>query len=81
MGWWEHFGFAPYGKFWRKSRRMFHQEFRHDAVKNLHPEQLKARDELLRRLLDTPERWMEHLRQCVPRFLPVFCILLTVTLT
>ncbi|KZP22537.1 cytochrome P450 [Athelia psychrophila] len=66
MGWCNNVVFLPYGDFWRASRRIMHQECKPLAVHNFHPGQIKATRQLLRRLLDSPDLWLEHLKQQVP---------------
>lgn len=51
-----------YGEVWRAHRRPFHQTFEGTAHKQHQPYQVKAVHELLGRLLDSPQRWNEHLR-------------------
>lgn len=53
----------PYGAFWRAHRRLVRQAFEGTARKEHQPHQVKAVHELPGRLLDTPQRWNEHLRQ------------------
>ncbi len=54
-----------YGEDWRERRRVFHQYFHPNATKNYRPRELKVARELLRRLLESPDDFMVHLRQCV----------------
>ncbi|KZP22542.1 cytochrome P450 [Athelia psychrophila] len=63
MGWGNNVVFSSYGDFWRASRKVMHQEFKPLAVHNFHPGQIKAVRQLLRRLLDSPDLWLEHLKQ------------------
>lgn len=65
MGWKFAFSFLPNNEIWRSRRHRFHQEFNPKAALRFRPQQLKSTYELLRRLLDTPEDWMQHLRQYV----------------
>lgn len=60
-----HFVFMGYGESWRERRRVFHQYFHPNATKNYRPRELKVARELLRRLLESPDDFMVHLRQCV----------------
>ncbi|KAI0772313.1 cytochrome P450 [Trametes elegans] len=57
-----HFVFMGYGESWRERRRVFHQYFHPNAVTNYRPRELKVARELLRRLLETPDDFMVHLR-------------------
>ncbi|KAF7288971.1 Cytochrome P450 [Mycena indigotica] len=62
MGWNFNFAFMKYGERWRKLRKLFHQHFNAEGVIRYHPQQRAACHELLRRLLDDPERFLGHLR-------------------
>ncbi|RPD63476.1 cytochrome P450 [Lentinus tigrinus ALCF2SS1-6] len=57
-----HFVFMGYGESWRERRRVFHQYFHPNATKNYRPRELKVARELLRRLLESPDDFMVHLR-------------------
>nr|BED42963.1 cytochrome P450 monooxygenase [Trametes versicolor] len=57
-----HFVFMGYGDSWRERRRVFHQYFHPNAATNYRPRELKVARELLRRLLQTPDEFMVHLR-------------------
>ncbi|KAF8546671.1 cytochrome P450 [Imleria badia] len=50
----------PYGDRWRLHRRFFHQTFRIDAVRRLLPHQHHRSCQFLRRLLQTPEQFADH---------------------
>ncbi|KAF7975318.1 hypothetical protein HWV62_9741 [Athelia sp. TMB] len=54
--------FLPYGDLWRASRRVIHQEFKPLATQQYNPSQTKATRDLLHRLLESPDRWLEHLK-------------------
>ncbi|THH17674.1 hypothetical protein EW146_g3176 [Bondarzewia mesenterica] len=54
--------FIPYGPRWRAIRKAFHGHFHPTATLQYQPMELKASHELLRRLLDKPEEFVEHLR-------------------
>lgn len=54
-----------YGPWWRRHRRAFHQFFNPNAIKQLRPMQRSQVNHFLHRLLDTPEQFTEHIRQCV----------------
>lgn len=55
----------PYGDRWRLHRRFFHQTFRIDAVRRLLPYQHRRSCQLLRRLLDAPEQFPDHVFEYV----------------
>ncbi|THH14927.1 hypothetical protein EW146_g5475 [Bondarzewia mesenterica] len=55
-------GFVSYGQRWRDMRKAFHQYFHPTATLQYHPIEERATVELLQRLLDTPEDFIEHLR-------------------
>ncbi|KAI0743064.1 cytochrome P450 [Daedaleopsis nitida] len=57
-----HFVFMGYGDDWRERRRVFHQYFHPNAAVNYRPRSLKVARELLRRLLESPDDFMVHLR-------------------
>ncbi|GLB41181.1 putative cytochrome p450 [Lyophyllum shimeji] len=62
MGWDWTFGHMPYGERWKAHRRMFHRQFQ-QSVAHIHwPVQRKEAHSLMRRLLDSPDNLMEHLR-------------------
>lgn len=46
----------------RQQRRFFHQEFNETAVKRFFPAQLAAAHILLRRLVHSPDDYMEHIK-------------------
>ncbi|KAI9567539.1 cytochrome P450 [Boletus coccyginus] len=52
--------FLEYGDTWRLHRRFFHQTFRSEAVHRFVPLQHRKSCQLLRRLLDSPDRFSEH---------------------
>lgn len=53
----------PYGNYWAQHIKLFKQELNPTGSARFYPYQIKAYHELLRRLLDSPERFLEHLRQ------------------
>ncbi|KAI0651028.1 cytochrome P450 [Trametes meyenii] len=57
-----HFVFMGYGDSWRERRRVFHQYFHPNAATHYRPREIKVARELLRRLLETPDDFMIHLR-------------------
>ncbi|KAK0486576.1 cytochrome P450 [Armillaria novae-zelandiae] len=62
MGWDFSFGLMEYGNEWRAQRRLFQQEFNLIAVERYHQCELKATHELLRRLLEEPNKFIKHIR-------------------
>lgn len=64
LGW--SLGFAPYNEWWKNSRRLFHKHFQLSTVSQFRPKQTKATHGFLQRLLDSPERFREHMQLCVP---------------
>ncbi|KIJ97235.1 hypothetical protein K443DRAFT_257636 [Laccaria amethystina LaAM-08-1] len=52
----------PYGTAWRRHRRAFHEHFHLNAVHKYVPIITKETQALLRRLLETPECFMDHIR-------------------
>ncbi|KAG7440108.1 cytochrome P450 [Guyanagaster necrorhizus] len=62
MGWDFSFGLMEYGNEWRAQRRLFQQEFNPTAAERYRPCELKATHELLRRLLDDPNKFIAHIR-------------------
>ena len=63
-------GLLPYGEGWRRHRRSFHQYFNQNAVSKYFPIQRREVHAFLRRLLDTPDKFLHHVRQYV---LFLFC--------
>ncbi|KDQ62322.1 hypothetical protein JAAARDRAFT_30217 [Jaapia argillacea MUCL 33604] len=62
MGWDRTFSLMPYGPQWRQYRRAFHQHFNQLAVhkyRHIHVRESRA---LLRRLLEQPEDFYDHIR-------------------
>jgi len=58
-----HLAFQPYGDAWKKRRAILHQEFQGSSLLQHRPHQLESARTFLRRLLQTPDDFMEHLRQ------------------
>ena len=56
-------GFMPYGLWWRKRRRSFHEYFHRNAVTKYQPIQRQEVRAFLRRLLVTPDNFFHHIRQ------------------
>ena len=63
MGWGIALTFLPYGPWWRKHRRSFHEYFHRNAVTKYHPIQRQEVQAFLRRLLVTPDNLFHHIRQ------------------
>ncbi|KAF9459105.1 cytochrome P450 [Collybia nuda] len=63
MGWNFDFAFMPYNDYWRQHRKLMHQSFHPTASTRFHPHELRATHGLLRSLLDTPNDFMNHIRQ------------------
>ncbi|EIW55444.1 cytochrome P450 [Trametes versicolor FP-101664 SS1] len=55
----------PYGAWWRRHRRAFHQYFNPNAVVGLRSIQRNQVSHFLNRLLDAPDDFYEHMRQYV----------------
>lgn len=65
VGWDRGLGYAPYGERFREFRRMFHQTMGPRALHELFPLQEEETPRLLLRLLEEPEKFIEHARQYV----------------
>ena len=52
----------PYGEAWRERRKLFTQYFHPNNANVYQPHELEYTRKIVRRLLDSPERFMEHLR-------------------
>lgn len=65
MGWDGLFTRIPYGSFWRAHRRLFHGELEMQTKGPAwyHVHQIRGVHDLLFNLLETPDRWVTHLRQ------------------
>ena len=57
------FGFMPYGLSWRRHRRSFHSFLNVNAVSKYQPIHRREVHAFLRRLLDTPDNFLHHVRQ------------------
>ncbi|KAJ7485833.1 cytochrome P450 [Mycena latifolia] len=62
MGWDFNFGSMRYGDQWRACRRLFTDRFNTNAARSFRPQEIRATHELLRRLLDRPMDFVDHLR-------------------
>jgi len=56
-------GVLPYGMWWRKHRKSFHEYFHMNAVSKYLPIQRREVHAFLRRLLDTPDNFLHHIQQ------------------
>ena len=61
LGW--SFAFQTYGPEWRDGRKMVHHEFSADAFKKYRPVLMKETQKVLRRLLRSPEHFMDHMQK------------------
>ncbi|KAL0958951.1 hypothetical protein HGRIS_014263 [Hohenbuehelia grisea] len=62
MGWDWSFGHMPYGERWRRHRKLFHRQFQPSVVNSFFPIHIRETHALLKRLLDTPDDMINHLR-------------------
>ncbi|KAF9457685.1 cytochrome P450 [Collybia nuda] len=62
MGYDFNVGFMQYGERWRKCRRLLHIAFPPDDSQRHHPQELNAAHNLLLRLLEDPENFMDHIK-------------------
>ncbi|KAJ8495804.1 hypothetical protein ONZ45_g12698 [Pleurotus djamor] len=62
MGWNWSFGHMPYGEKWRVHRKMFYKQFQPSIASQFWPIQVKEAHALLRRLLEQPDKMIDHLR-------------------
>ena len=63
MGWDFAMSLMPYGTRWRKQRRLFHEYFHANELYKYMPIQRREAHTVLRRLLVTPEDFLDHIRQ------------------
>ena len=63
MKWDFNIAILPYGVGWRRHRRSFHHFFHINAVSKYLPIQRREVRAFLRRLLDTPDNFLHHIRQ------------------
>ena len=54
-----------YGTWWRRHRKTFHQYFYPQAAANYRPAQTSEGRKTLKKLLDRPEEFADHVRQYV----------------
>jgi hypothetical protein len=62
MGYGYNMGLYPYGPWWRRHRRVFHDFFHPNIVGMHEPTQTAASRVLLRNILDSPDRFLELIR-------------------
>jgi cytochrome P450 len=63
MNWRISMSLMPYGMWWRKHRKSFHEYFHRNAVAKYQPIQRQEVRAFLRRLLVTPDNFFHHIRQ------------------
>lgn len=56
-------GFMPYNSEWKEGRRMMHEHLNVKAAQEYRPQIMDEAHEVCRRLLENPDKFMEHLRQ------------------
>ncbi|KXN81295.1 O-methylsterigmatocystin oxidoreductase [Leucoagaricus sp. SymC.cos] len=62
MDWTWNMAFQPYGLWWRRLRRTFHDHFHPNIVHKYHHIQINSSRVFLRRLLKSPDDFMLHIR-------------------
>lgn len=62
MDWTWNLGLMPYGIWWRRHRRTFHHQFHPNVVHKYHSTQVDTTRAFLRHLLESPDRFFEHVR-------------------
>ncbi|KAJ8501721.1 hypothetical protein ONZ45_g12057 [Pleurotus djamor] len=62
-GWHFNFAFMSYGPWWRRHRRLFHKYFHPNTVTQYQSIQTRESHAFLRRLFDTPDDFLHHIRQ------------------
>ena len=63
MNWSMSMALMPYGLWWRRHRKLFHEYFHNNAVTKYQPIQRQEVQTFLRRLLVTPDDFFHHIRQ------------------
>ncbi|KAF9442561.1 cytochrome P450 [Macrolepiota fuliginosa MF-IS2] len=61
LGWTYNLGLQPYGSWWRRHYRLFHNHFGADQLVNFQPTLLKTTHSFLRRLLSNPDNFVRHI--------------------
>ncbi|KAJ6570089.1 cytochrome P450 [Mycena vulgaris] len=59
------FAFKRYGDTWRAHRRLFHQEFQPAVAMHFHGQELQQAHNLIRRMMDSPEDFAQHVQHVV----------------
>ncbi|PFH46822.1 hypothetical protein AMATHDRAFT_7363 [Amanita thiersii Skay4041] len=62
MGWEDNFGLMPYGPWWRRRRRAFHENFHSGVISQYRPSQIREVHIFLHNLLATPQDLRSHVR-------------------
>lgn len=57
------FGHMKYGERWKERRKLFLRHFHPLNAKSHQPKELEYIQKLLKRLHDSPEKFMDHIRQ------------------
>ena len=65
VGWDLNVAMQPYGDKWREHRRIVHQQFHIGSLEKYHAVLSEESRKLLRRLLSSPEKFIEHTKQSV----------------
>lgn len=68
VGWDHALSLTPYGDYFRHRRRLMHQVLSQRPVQMFWPAVEQQTAKLLKRLLDTPEHLVDHIRQFAPPF-------------
>ena len=63
--------FKNYGTEWRRYRRAFHDQFLPKMLTQYEPVLLRVNHNLVRNLLETPEKFSYHIKLYVPAAAPV----------
>ncbi|OBZ72885.1 O-methylsterigmatocystin oxidoreductase [Grifola frondosa] len=61
-GWDWNMGFIPYGQWWRRTRRAFHQHFHQGVVDKYQPVQLRESRRFIQNVLRDPNGLVHHIR-------------------
>jgi len=74
MGWEHNVALMRYGEDWLYHRKIAHQSFRKEAVKNYYSVLLEKVHAMLDGLLKNPEKFDQHNRMCVTSNIPRFSV-------
>ncbi|KAJ7307801.1 cytochrome P450 [Mycena albidolilacea] len=69
MGWDFNFALMRYGEEWQIHRRLFSGAFSIQESQKYHAQEVEGAHTLLRRLLDSPDEYMEHFRRMAGEFI------------